>query len=449
MVRSALTAALRGALRLFFRRIEVVGRERVPPTGPTLFAINHPNGLIDPLLLLCFAPRPVSFLGKAPLFRMPVIGWLARTFDSIPVHRRQEGGTDPARNQETFARARALLERGGTLAIAPEGTSHSDPKLRPIKTGAARIALGAATGTPVAIVPVGLFYTEKAVFRSSALIVFGEAIRGPATGTAPTGEPAPEEVNRLTAAIEIGLASLVPQADDHDAHQLVTRAERLLTAALPDPRARTLDDRLVVRQRLLAGYRTLRDREPVLLDRLIRRVDRLDRAFQTAGLSPDALPSTPPRVAAIPRALGRLLVRVGGFVPLAVPGVVIHYPAYRLIGWVARVVAGEHDDVLATVKIIAAALFYPVTWVAVGAAVGWWLGWPFGVGAALLAPLSGYAALRLVERFGRFLSATRALGFYLFEPEHFGRLAAEREALRHDLLALADRLGAGAETASR
>src|SRR5262249_17835705 len=140
---------LGGILHLFFRRIELAGLVRVPRSGPLIFVINHPNALVDPLFLLCFAPRPVSFLAKAPLFRMPLIGALARSLDAIPVYRRQDPGTRAGDNRETFARARALLDRGGTIAVAPEGTSHSDPRLRPLKTGIARIALGAGTRDPI------------------------------------------------------------------------------------------------------------------------------------------------------------------------------------------------------------------------------------------------------------------------------------------------------------
>ncbi|MFN2635111.1 MAG: 1-acyl-sn-glycerol-3-phosphate acyltransferase [Thermoanaerobaculia bacterium] len=86
-MRSLLRALFAQALRIFFRRIEVEGAERVPETGPAIFVVNHPNALVDPVLLLCFSPRPISFLAKAPLFRMPVVGLLVRTFDSIPVYR--------------------------------------------------------------------------------------------------------------------------------------------------------------------------------------------------------------------------------------------------------------------------------------------------------------------------------------------------------------------------
>src|SRR5438045_9578487 len=84
-VRALLRLSLRVVLRIFFRRTEVSGVERVPRAGPVIFVLNHPNGLIDPTFLLCLAPRRVSFLAKAPLFPMPIIGPIPRPFALIPV----------------------------------------------------------------------------------------------------------------------------------------------------------------------------------------------------------------------------------------------------------------------------------------------------------------------------------------------------------------------------
>ena len=125
MFRRVLVTVLRLALRVFFRRIEVRGRGRVPRGGALLFVVNHPNALVDPVFVLCHAPRRVSFLAKEPLFRMPVVKWVVRALEAIPVHRKQDEGSDPARNRETFDRASELLRRGGTIAICPEGVSHS------------------------------------------------------------------------------------------------------------------------------------------------------------------------------------------------------------------------------------------------------------------------------------------------------------------------------------
>jgi 1-acyl-sn-glycerol-3-phosphate acyltransferase len=446
MLRAVLRFAFARVLSVFFRRIGVVGLDRVPATGPVLFAINHPNGLVDPLLLLAFAPRPVSFLGKAPLFRMPLIGWFVRALDTIPVYRHQDRA-DVSQNLDTFRRARALLERGGTIAIAPEGTSHSDPALRPLKTGAARIALGAGTTSPVRIVPVGLFYTDKGTFRSEALMFFGEPIPVPSGPVDERGEPPAERVAAVTAKLEQDLAAVVLQADEREALEIASRAERILTAA--EPRARTMDLVFDVRRRLTAGYRALRDQDPVLLDRLRRRLERLDRAFRLANLDPTRPVPPGPTLGSIARAMLWLLFRIGLFLPLAIPGLILHFPAYWLIGRLARRFTGPSDDVLATAKLIGAALLYPLTWIAAAVVVGRWTDWRGAALALVVGPLSGWAAIGLVERFDRFVTATRALGVRLFEAEHVARLVAERDALRRDLIALADRLHLAPAQATR
>jgi len=440
VLRAFLRAVLGWILGLFFRRIEISGAERVPARGPVIFAINHPNGLVDGLLLLTHAPRPVSFLAKAPLFDLPIIGWVIRELDTIPVYRRQDQA-DVSQNRLTFERARALLARDGTLAIAPEGASHSDPSLRPLKTGAARIALGAAPGTPVAIVPVGLFYTEKATFRSAAHVSFGQPVMADPAPLDDRGEPSAPLVEQLTARVERGLAETVIQADHQEALALAARTERLLAGTAGDPKRRTVDEVRATRRLLVDGYRAMKAQSEEALDALIRRIDRLESAFRTARLDP----GNP-----LPRALSGadlvrgslwLIFRVAIFLPLALPGLLLHYPAYWTIGRLAARYAGAHDDVLATAKIIGAALLFPLTWIGAGLVAGRY--GSLGLGAAVLAiaPLSGYAALKLVERFDRFVSGTRAIGLYFARPEQVRQLAFERERLRDDLAALGRAFG--------
>src|SRR5215218_5063471 len=192
MIRRIIVALVRLALRIYFQRIEVTGLEHVPLDSPVIFVLNHPNALVDPVFLLCLAPRRVSFLAKAPLFRMPIIGYLVKAMDSLPVYRRQDEGEDMTKNQETFIAARTLLAGGGTIGICPEGVSHDAPGLKPIKTGAARISLAAvATGevSGLKIVPAGLYYTSKTRFRSDALLYFGNPIDVEPVTLDPDGTP--------------------------------------------------------------------------------------------------------------------------------------------------------------------------------------------------------------------------------------------------------------------
>src|SRR3989441_9119374 len=114
MIRQVIKTVLRLALRVYFRRIEVTGLENVPGDTPVIFVLNHPNALVDPAFLLCLAPRRVAFVAKAPLFRMPVIGYLVRALDSLPAYRRQDEGQDVSKNEERFVAARKLLAKGGT-----------------------------------------------------------------------------------------------------------------------------------------------------------------------------------------------------------------------------------------------------------------------------------------------------------------------------------------------
>src|SRR5688572_17739001 len=132
------------ALRFFFRRIETVNADVVPLGTGVIFVLNHPNGLIDPALVFVALPRKISFLAKSTLFKMPVISFLLRTVEALPLYRRIDAGEDVSKNQKTFEMAHELLARGGSIALFPEGISHNSSKLLPMKTGAARIALGAA-----------------------------------------------------------------------------------------------------------------------------------------------------------------------------------------------------------------------------------------------------------------------------------------------------------------
>src|SRR5258705_2401323 len=136
-------ALVRWVLALFYRRIDVVGLEHIPESGPLIVAANHQNALVDPMLLLALIPRRMVALAKAPLFRHPVIGPFLRLLGALPVHRRQDGNADPGRNRTMFAAATNHLGAGGAVLIFPEGVSQPEPALMPLRSGAAPVLLQA------------------------------------------------------------------------------------------------------------------------------------------------------------------------------------------------------------------------------------------------------------------------------------------------------------------
>src|SRR5688500_15855219 len=180
--------------------------------------------------------------------------------DSLPVYRRQDEGEDVSKNQETFVAARKLLARGGTIGICPEGVSHNEPGLRPIKTGAARISLAAvATGevSNLKIVPAGLYYTSKTSFRSDALLYFGIPIDVEPVTLEPDGSPPREAVRELSNKIEKALREVILDAKHEEELHTTARAERIFSSASSDNSDDSLKDELRLQQRFIKAYPVL------------------------------------------------------------------------------------------------------------------------------------------------------------------------------------------------
>lgn len=442
MFRRILTSVLKIALRVYFRRIEVIGLEHVPRDTPVIFVLNHPNALVDPAFLLCLAPRRVAFIAKAPLFSMPVIGPLVRALDSLPAYRQQDEGQDVSRNAETFAAARQLLTRGVTIGICPEGVSHDEPRLKRLKTGAARIALGAVSSGEamnLQMVPVGLYYTEKTTFRSSALLYFGEPLTVEPVELEPSGAPPRESVRELSDRIEKAMREVMLHAEHEEALSLIERAEKIFSAeevGEPDEEQR-LARSLQLRQRFLEGYAIHRIRSPKRIASIETRVARFEQELKQARVDPFDLSLPPSAAHAIVRLIGQVAT-CAVLAPFALLGAVIHYPAYRLGGFLARRLSRDEQDVISTLKIISAMLFFPLTWIVV-ALISWeFLGWLAGILALVISPLLGFIAIRFSEEMDQFAGSFLALALFVMRRRSFVRLLAERAAIRREILALGD-----------
>ena len=174
------------ALHWFYSSIEIIGRERIPANGPVILAASHHNALVDALIAGWIAPRRVTLTAKATLTDNVLLRWLFRLVGVVPLRRakdetaKTEGATpDVQRNASAFIYILDVLEKGGMILIFPEGISHSNPELAPLKTGASRIALEArdkrAAGN-LQIIPLGLNFEDKGNPGTAVLAEVGEPI---------------------------------------------------------------------------------------------------------------------------------------------------------------------------------------------------------------------------------------------------------------------------------
>ncbi len=434
----------RRALRLYYR-FRAVG-EPPPRTGPLLLVANHPNSLLDPAAVCAVAGRPVRFLAKAPLFSMPIIGPLVRACGAIPVHRRQDDPGLMHRNEETFRAAYAALAAGDAVGIFPEGISHSDPALAPLRTGAARIVLGAAArgaravnpgeragerpGGAFPILPVGLVLRDKDRFRSEALAVVGEPV--PWSDLAGRAAGDEEAVRLLTERIDRALRSVTLNLERWEDAAVVECAEAVYAAeyALPTAPGERLR-RLAEVARALAA---LRRREPEALASLYEALARYGALLRRLELRPDELRRRGPRRAVAFRWSLRQALFFGLAAPAAAIGHLVFFIPYRIVAALARHRSVE-KDVRATVKLLGGAVVYGA-WILLLAVVA---GRFFGAAVGALTPAAllalGLLTLRVRERWAEARTEARA---YL--------LLRERDALRRRLLArrreLAERLEA-------
>jgi 1-acyl-sn-glycerol-3-phosphate acyltransferase len=463
---------LRLLVRLFFRRVEVEGTEHVPQARGGLLVAWHPNGLIDPGLVLAKFPGRVVFGARHGLFAWPLLGWLMRSIGTVPIYRAVDVKGDAAgrrgANRKSLDALAQRVADGSFAALFPEGVSHDAPHLMELKTGAARLyyrvrQLQAADEPPPAIIPVGLHYDQKRAFRSSALVRFH-----PALGLPPELCVRPEEeddeairsrARELTDRIEEALEQVVHPTASWELHHLIHRARKLVRAerahrAGADPGRPKLLEKQLGFARIWGGYHDRLRTHPAEVDAVAARVREYDADLRALRLEDHELDRNP-RLASPWLALIVLAQIVTVYVllpPLLVIGYVVNLPAALLVLAVCKGMSQAKKDE-ASLKLLAGAVLFPLAWIVAGvlAALGhirlhaWFPTLPdtpvlAGVVTALLGAVGGAVAVRYGRLSRETLRAMRVRLRRRRRQQEVARLRLERSDLHDRLIRLAEGL---------
>jgi 1-acyl-sn-glycerol-3-phosphate acyltransferase len=426
---------VRSLVKFYYPRIEVTGADNIPQSGPVLLAANHPNSLIDPVLLGIAAKRPIRLMAKAPLFDMPVLGKLMRAFGMVPAYRGSDDRTQVARNPESLAAAAKQIADGHALGIFPEGKSHDDHQLALVRSGASRLALQAlaAGARGLRVVPVGLHYEQKERFRSAVWIKVGEPV-DVADWLARHGGDEHLAMRTLTTELNVRLKAVVLHLDEAAWQPLLADLEALLPAAG------------FKRRDALAGLR----QQQAAVD-AINHFHRTDRPRAEAAAARVREHGAALRKAGIPvedaelslqgwRLAGSLGLKIASlFVGtiLGIFGAIKHLPPYVFVRLVSAMIPAPGKMTLALNRLLLGVPVYGV-WYALTA---WWLSGYFVpwvvVTLMLIMPVSGLAALDNARRWRRLLPRVVSETRLLFRPGQRASLRASQARVVGELETLA------------
>lgn len=438
-------------LWFFFKSVEVHHVGRVPGRGPVLLCINHPNNLIDSLLVGAVLSRKVHYLATAALFRNPLVARFLTACGAIPVYRRQDDPDKMDKNADTFAACFRALGQGRLIGIYPEGTTHAETRVQRIKTGASRIALEYETrraaspqgepqpevrradmkSEPVSVIPVGLTFEARKSFRGRVRVSFGEPV--PVTPYLDVyREDSVKAVDALTTAIQWGMEAEILHVERIDRGGLIRALDELyrseLVRELQEERGLGASqiDTFRLSRAIAEAVAYFEAREPERVERLAGRITHYRAMLAAYRVRDQAVRARLERPSVRLRILRSWEASLG--LPFFAYGLAVNALPYLVPRWLARRTARRETD-YATTRLLASIVAFPLFW---GLEV--WLVWRLTTAAwaalfALSLPLSGLVAYRYLGGVGRLRNQ---IGFGLLaltRRQSASRLLAERRAL--------------------
>lgn len=417
MIYKFLKQIVKVLLFFFFKKVIVSGKEHLNSKGPLIIVANHPNTFMDPFIVASLVRRRVGFIANAGIFVNKVLNSIFDYFHVIPVYRKKDVpiGERPD-NSDAFTKCHDYLSRDGALLIFPEGSSYYELKLREIKTGTARIALGfeALKGFKgnLKILPIALDYSDSIQFRSTVAVTFCPPIEVDKF-EASYREDAFNAALELTELIRKVLSERIPQTTGKDQEHLLISAHQFY-ASFFEPESQLNKDpkqSLIVRNQVSKALQFLEEEDTDLYQYIEKRLFLFFMLLKEEGLSPAIVATTlkgKHRLFSYMVYVMQLLL----LFPIYVFGVLANYLPYVLT---AKIFVWLKLDISyrAPVQMMTGLVTYPLFYV-----LNMWLFRQFvseefwySVMLLCLMPISGYIAMYFYAEMQRF---RRLLHFELF-----------------------------------
>jgi len=206
-------------IRSYFKNHSYKGKNNIPNNAGIIYAVNHQNAFLDPIVIAGRSRHPTYFLTRADIFKKPIVAKFLSKLYMLPIYRQRDGSNSMKKNEKTFNECYDILAEKGKLIIFPEGNHNYRKSLRPLKKGIARIALGAGEKydfkIPIYIVPIGLDYENHFNMNGDLFLNAGNPIYVNDYFDKYLNEPA-ETINELTSMVYESLKKLIININDID-----------------------------------------------------------------------------------------------------------------------------------------------------------------------------------------------------------------------------------------
>jgi glycerol-3-phosphate O-acyltransferase/dihydroxyacetone phosphate acyltransferase len=409
---------LGAALGFYFNRIERFHRERVPASGPVLFTSNHPNSVTDAFVIGASVPRKVNFVATVQLFRFGPLCWLLTRCGVIPINRVKDDPRAMRSVMDTFEACFRVLERGEAIGIFPEGITHDDPQLKTVKTGAARMTLELehrhGGKLSLQIVPVGLTFSAKEIYRSDVLVNFGEPIRV-ADYLAGYPESRKECIQKLTAEVERRIEALILHLPTLDQGRVIEAVKRLYLDRLlvgnrvihepVPPKA----GELLLTQAIARAVEFTYKNHPERAEAFTRHLERYEHWLKRLNLSDEELAHLPNKAQLTSQSIAWALLGIVLF-PAAAYGWIHRFLPIAFVNWSIKRFAelSVNKTHVSTTAMLAGAVGFTVFYGACAAVFYSLFGWPAALWYALSLPVASLVAHYYSRGFHRFAASAHA-----------------------------------------
>lgn len=434
MIYRLLKYLFRISIRFFFKNQTILNGEKIPAKGPLIFVANHPSTFLDPIIIAASTQREINFLAKGEAFRSKFAQWILPKFNMIPIYRKEHDPHLAHKNEEIFNKVYDLLDQGKCVLIFPEGISLEGRQLQKIKTGAARMALGAEArkdfSLGLKIVPIGLNFTDPYSFQETLLVRVDEPIIIANYRQAYQEDPF-KAAHAISQEIRTRLENLLVVMEDEEVDRIVKKIETIYRAQVlhENDYSNKIPEHVFEASKLISErVHYFRRNQPERVKLFQMMLDQYFRSLNSLQIEDYIVRQTNRKIPVWSVVFGFTLYILLGF-PLYLFGVINNYIPFRIPYYFA-VLTKIRFEFLGAISLVLGTFSFLIFYT-IQIYLSWYFsknGWVV-LGYSILLPISGLFAYRYAKRISYLKGKWKWLSLFMKRSNLAADLIKQRESI--------------------